>query len=238
MDPIIAARRSLPSTSWQRSEDYYSEGLLIWLDADTLIREATNERKSLDDFAKGFFGVEDGVWEARPYTFEDVVKGLNDVMPYDWASFLTKRIKDVAPEFPLDGIARGGYQLVYTDKPTQYWKDSESGRKNVDLTYSLGIVLNREATLTSVLWDGPAFKAGLTSGDKIVAVNGIAYDTDRLKEAITAAKLSKDPITLIAKDGDHYRTVAIDYHDGLRYPRLQRIAGKPDLLSDIYKPLK
>jgi predicted metalloprotease with PDZ domain len=98
--------------------------------------------------------------------------------------------------------------------------------------------LNREATLTGVLWDGPAFKAGLTVGDKIIAVNGIAYDTDRLKEAITAAKASRDPISLIVKDGDHYRVVAIDYHGGLRYPRLQRIPGKPDLLSEIYKPLK
>src|SRR6185436_11284377 len=237
-DPIIAGRRPIPWTSWQRSEDYYSEGQMVWLDVDTLIREKTGGRRSLDDFARGFFGVKDGNWSELTYSFEDVVKGLNEVMPYDWADFLTRRIKDVAPTYPLDGIARGGYQLVYTDKPTQYWKDSESGRKNVDLTYSLGLVLNREATLTSVLWDGPAFKAGLTVGDKIIAVNGIAYETDRLKEAITAAKGSKEPISLIVKDGDHYRTVAVDYHDGLRYPRLQRVAGKPDLLSEIYKPLK
>jgi predicted metalloprotease with PDZ domain len=147
-------------------------------------------------------------------------------------------MKDVAPEFPLGGITRGGYQLVYTDKPTDYWKDNEAGRKQTDLTYSVGLVLNREATVSGVLWEGPAFKAGLTIGDKILAVNGIAYDADRLKEAITAAKGSKEPISLIVKDGDHFRVVSIDYHDGLRYPRLQRIAGKPDLLSDIYRPLK
>lgn len=238
-DPIIAGRRPIPWTSWQRSEDYYSEGQLVWLDADTLIREKTGGKKSLDDFARAFFGVNDGAWkQPLVYTFDDVVKGLNDVMPYDWAGFLTERLREVAPKFPLDGLTRGGYELVYTDKPTDYWKDYEAGRKTVDLTYSIGFALNREGALTGVLWDGPAYKAGLTVGDKIMAVNGIAYDAGRLKEAITAAKDGGGAITLIVKDDDHFRTVAVDYHGGLRYPRLQRLAGKPDLLTKIYDPLK
>ncbi|WP_293682815.1 M61 family metallopeptidase [uncultured Phenylobacterium sp.] len=237
-DPIIAGRRPIPWSTWQRSEDYYSEGQMVWLDVDTLIREKTSGRKSLDDFARRFFGMNDGSWVPLTYTFEDVVEGLNAVTPHDWAGFLTRRIKDAAPAFPLDGVTRGGYQLVYTDKPTAYWKDVEASRKMIDLTYSLGLTLNREATITGVLWEGPAFRAGLTAGDKILAVNGIAYETERLKEAITAAKTSKAPISLIVKDGDHFRVVAIDYHEGLRYPRLQRIPGKPDLLSRIYEPLK
>lgn len=238
-DPIIAGRRPIPWTSWQRSEDYYSEGQLIWLDADTLIREKTGGKKSLDDFGRAFFGVNDGDWkQPLTYTFEDVVKTLNTVLPYDWAAFLDTRARRVAPAYPLDGLARGGYRLVYADKPTDYWKDNEANRKIVDLTYSLGLVLNREATITGVLWDGPAFKAGLTMGDKILAVNGIAYDTDRLKEVITAAKGGKEPITLIVKDGDHFKVQAISYNGGLRYPRLERIEGKPDLLTKIYDPLK
>jgi predicted metalloprotease with PDZ domain len=167
-----------------------------------------------------------------------VVAGLNAVYPYDWAEFLTNHIKDVHPDYPLQGLARGGYELVYTDKPTDYFKDYEAGRKMVDLTYSIGVTLNHEGGITSVLWEGPAYKAGLTVGDKLMAVNGIAYDSDRLKEAITAAKGGTAPVSLIVKDGDHFRTVAVDYHGGLRYPRLQRIAGKPDLLSRIYEPLK
>ena len=238
-DPIIAGRRPIPWTSWQRSEDYYSEGQLIWLDADTLIREKTGGKKSLDDFGRAFFGVNDGDWkQPLTYTFDDVVKTLNTVLPYDWATFLDTRARRVAPAYPLDGLARGGYKLVYTDKPTDYWKDNEANRKNIDLTYSLGLVLNREATITGVLWDGPAFKAGLTVGDKILAVNGIAYDTDRLKEVITAAKGGKEPITLIVKDGDHFKVTPLSYHGGLRYPRLERIEGKPDLLTRIYDPLK
>jgi len=238
-DPIIASRRAIPWTSWQRSEDYYSEGQLIWLDADTLIREKTGGKKSLDDFGRAFFGVNDGQWkQPLTYTFEDVVKALNAVTPHDWATFLDTRARKVAPAYPLDGLARGGYRLVYTDKPTDYWRDTEANRKAVDLTYSLGLVLNREATITGVLWDSPAFKAGMTVGDKILAVNGIAYDAERLKEAIAAAKGGKDAITFIVKDGDHFKVQPVSYNGGLRYPRLERIEGKPDLLTNIYEPLK
>jgi predicted metalloprotease with PDZ domain len=237
-DPIIAQRRAIPWTSWQRSEDYYSEGQLVWLDVDTLIREKTDGKKSLDDFARGFFGVNDGDWtQPLTYTFEDVVAALNGVVPHDWAGFLTARVRDVAPAYPLDGITRGGYRLVYTDKPTDFWRDNEGSRKIVDLTYSIGLVLNREGGITGALWDSPAFKAGLTVGDKIVAVNGIAFDPDRLKEAITAARTGA-PLALLIKDGDHYRTAALDYRGGLRYPRLERIEGTPDRLSAIYAPLK
>jgi predicted metalloprotease with PDZ domain len=232
-DPIIANRRPQAWTSWQRSEDYYSEGQLVWLDADTLIREQSGGKKSLDDFARSFFGIDDGSWTPVTYTFDDVVAALNKVWPYDWAGFLNARINAVSPKFPLDGLARGGYRLVFTETPTDFWKDNEGVRKTVDLTYSLGLTLNREANVTSVLWDGPAFKAGLTVGDRIIAVNGIAYDADRLKTAITAAKAGP-PVSLIVKDGDHYRVVTVDYRGGLRYPRLERIEGTPDRLAAIY----
>jgi len=235
-DPIINGRRPIPWTSWQRSEDYYSEGQLVWLDADTLIREKTGGKKSLDDFARAFFGIEDGNWGERPYTFDDVVKGLNDVVPYDWAQFLNAHINEVAPSFPLDGLTRGGYRLVYTETPTEFWKDNEGNRKMVDLTYSLGLTLNREGMIIGVLWDSPAFKAGLTVGGKVIAANGLAYEAEKLKDAITAAKGGKQPVSLIVKDGDHFKVVDVDYHGGLRYPRLERIDGKPDLLSKIYEP--
>lgn len=233
-DPIISARRPQPWLTWQRSEDYYSEGQLIWLDADTLIRERSNGRRSLDDFARAFFGGKDGDYTARPYTFDDVVKALNDVEPYDWAQFLTVRVRDVAVKPPLDGITRGGWKLVYTDKPTDYFRAIESANKQTNLTYSLGVVLNREGEVVSVLWDSPAFDAGLTVSTRIIAVDGIAYDAERLKAAITAAKDGR-PIQFLVKNGDHFQTIPISYRGGLRYPRLQRIPGAPDLLSEIYK---
>ena len=233
-DPVMSARRPQPWASWQRSEDYYSEGQLIWLDADTLIRERSGGKRSLDDFARAFFGGKDGDRTVRPYTFDDVVATLNAVEPYDWAEFLKVRVKDVAVKPPLDGITRGGWKLVYTETPTGFFKAGETANKQTNLTYSLGVVLNREGEVTSVLWDSPAFEAGLTVSTRILAVDGIAYDADRLKAAITAAK-DGPPISLLVKNGDHFQTIAITYKGGLRYPRLERIAGTPDLLSEIYR---
>ena len=237
-DPIISARRPQPWLSHQRSEDYYSEGQLVWLDADTLIREKSGGKRSLDDFAKAFYGIENGSWLPVTYTFDDVVAALNKVQPYDWATFLNARINQVAPRPPLDGLTRGGWKLIYTDTPTDYFKSAEARRKSTDLSYSIGLTLSREADITGVQWDGPAFKAGLTIGGKIVAVNGVAFDADRLKETITDAKKSREPISLLVKKGDRYVTVAIDYHFGLRYPRLERIERTQDLLSAIYAPRK
>ena len=231
-DPIASQRRPISWRSWQRSEDYYSEGQLVWLDADTLIRERTGGAKSLDDFARGFFGVRDGSYVTDTYTFEDVVAALNGVTPYDWASFLRTRLDGHGPGAPLDGLTRGGYRLVYTDTPTPYFKDAEKERKATDLSSSIGVVLDREGKLTDVRWDGPGFDAGLITGASVVAVNGLSYDADKLKDAITAAKTT-GVIDLLVKTGDHVRSVRLSYKGGLRYPHLERIAGTPARLDAI-----
>nr|WP_312447926.1 peptidase M61 [Brevundimonas naejangsanensis] len=237
-DPIISQRRPQPWGSYQRSEDYYREGSLIWLDADTLIREQTGGKKSLDDFARAFFGVEDGNWDPAPYTFADVTSTLNGVQANDWAAFLRERLDAVGPgsRGPLDGIERGGYRLVFKEEPSGYMGAlyKELGRN--DFTYSLGFMMNKANKITSVLWGGPAFEQGLTSGWEVVAVGGRAASADVLKEAVTAAKGSPEPIELILKNGDVFKTVRFDYHDGLRYPHLERIEGTPDRLGDILSP--
>ena len=235
-DPIISQRRPKAWLSWQRDEDYYSEGQLIWLDVDTTIRERTNGRKSLDDFAKAFYGVEDGSYDPKPYTFEDVVSTLNGVVENDWATFLRTRLDGHGPGAPLDGLARGGYRLVYTDTPSDYQKALYGEYKRHDFTYSLGFMTNDANIIGGMQWDGPAFKAGLAPGMEIVAVNGMAADADKIAAAITAAKGATQPIEMIVKDGDQYRTVSFDYHDGLRYPHLERIEGTADRLGDILTP--
>ena len=232
-DPPVAMRRPLSWPSWQRSEDYYSEGQLIWLDADTLIRERTGGKRSLDDVARAFLGGETGGPGIATYTFDDVVAALNAVSPGDWAGFLTTRLTGHGPGAPLDGLARGGYRLVFTDTATDYFKAAEARRKTTDLTYSLGLVVGRDGALTDVLWEGPAFKAGLTEGTQIVAVNGESYDADALKAAIRLAKGGTAPIELLVKNKDTFRTVPIDYHDGPRYPRLERLPTTPARLDDI-----
>ncbi len=232
-DPIIQQRRSEPWGSWQRGEDYYNEGMLIWLDADTLIRDLSKGKKSLDDFARGFFGIEDGRWSPVTYTFENVVAALNAVQPYDWAKFLRDRL-DGHGDAPLDGLQRGGYKLAFADTATAYGKLVETRGKITDYNYSLGFSLRGEGELAGVLWNGPAFKAGLALGQRIVAVNGIAYDSARLKEVIKA----KAPIDLLVRAGDYYRTVKIESDSGLRYPRLERVKDVPSRLDDILAPRK
>jgi len=232
LDPVISNRQPLPWRNYQRSEDYYNEGLMLWLDADSLIRQKTGGKKSLDDFARAFFGINDGSFVPVTYTFDDVVKALNDVMPYDWAGFLHAHVDQLAKP-PMDGITRGGYRLVYTDKPSARTVSNNSQRKQENLSYSLGVVLDNKGKIIDVTWDGPAFKAGLALGTEIIAVNGVDYDADELKDAITEAKSDQAPIQLLVKRNDAFSTVSIAYHDGLRYPHLERVEGTPALLDAL-----
>jgi len=237
-DSIIARRQAQPWSSFQRSEDYYREGAMIWLDADTLIREQSNGRRSLDDFAKAFFGVQDGDWDPAPYTFDDVASTLNGVQPHDWATFLRTRLDAVgvnAPT-PLGGIQRGGYRLVWREAPNDYSRALNTELGRVDFQYSLGLSLNAANRVTAVRWGSPAFEAGLTSGWELVAVNGRAAGASAIAEAVTASKGNATPIEMMLKKGERFRTVRFDYHDGLRYPHLERIPGTPDRLGDILAP--
>ena len=224
-------------TSWMRGTgDYYRESALIWLDADTLIREGTNNRKSLDDFARTFFGHDDGQWAPQGYTFEQVVAALNAVYPHDWTGFLRGRLDAVGPDAhaPLAGITRGGYRLTYTDTPSAAEKAVQTGWAN-DFQYSLGFTLSGDR-LTNIRWGGPAFEQRIGAGWQLVAVNGVAGSAEALRNAVTAAKGTDAKIELLIKSGDRFRTVAFDYHDGLRYPRLERIEGTPDRLGAILTP--
>ncbi|MBV7535841.1 peptidase M61 [Duganella sp. sic0402] len=237
-DPIVNARRPQVWNNWQRGEDYYQEGQLIWLDADTKIRELSGDKRSLNDFARAFFGVDDGMYVAKHYTFDEVVKTLNSVQPYDWAAFLRSRVDSNGPGAPLDGLARAGWKLVYADKQTEFLKAQEDLSKSANFQYSLGFSVSAEGKLESFIWEGVGFKAGLSGNTTLLAVNGRAYKAELLRAAITAAKTAKEPINLLVKKGNLYKTVALDYHDGLKYPRLERIKGTPDRLTDILKPLK
>ena len=224
-DPIIAARAPQAWRSWQRSEDYYSEGLLIWTDVDRIIRQQSRGKKSLDDFARAFFGMRNRDYGELTYTFDDVVRTLNSVQPYDWADYLKKRVLDVAANPPLEGITMGGYNLIFHDEPTAWIKSGEKEGKNNDLTYSGGFVVGNDGKITTVIWDSPAFNAGMTVGSELLAVNGRKFDGDGLKAAIKNSKESKEPVKLLVKSGEVYRTLDLDWHGGLRYPRLEK-AGK------------
>jgi predicted metalloprotease with PDZ domain len=238
-DEITNPRRPMSWHDYQRFEDYYAEGSLIWLEADTLIRERSRGKRSLDDFAWRFFGINDGSLETVTYTFEDVVAALNAVEPYDWATFLHQRVDSVGRPPPLEGLSRGGYRLIYTDTPSDYNRLSDEQRKRNNQSFSIGLDIDaKDGSIVTVIWDSPAFRANLIEGDTVLAVNGDPYSTEALSEAIRKAKDSSARIELIVRSGEHYRVVDIDYHEGLRYPRLQRDTAIPSSLDEILTPRK
>jgi predicted metalloprotease with PDZ domain len=235
--PIITARRPLSWLSWQRTEDYYTEGQLVWLDVDTKIRELTGGTRSLDDFAHAFYGVDPGKPGPEAYSLADVVAALNGIAPFDWKVFLTERLHGHAAGAPLDGLTRGGWKLAYVETQSEYMKSVEEQRKAVDFIYSLGFVVSTTtSSLTEVRWGSAAYDAGLAMGTTLIAVNGREYKPELLKNAIVIARLSRRPIELIVKNMDRFRTVRIPYYEGLKYPQLQRIENTEDRLGAIMKP--
>ncbi|MET1161161.1 MAG: peptidase M61 [Pseudoxanthomonas sp.] len=225
--------------SWQRGYDFYDEGVLVWLDVDTRLRELSKGKRSLDDFARGFLGGFAGTVEARQYGFDDVVRELDRVQPHDWAPYLRARIGSHGPAAPLEGLARAGWKLVYDETPNLAIADAEGDGEYDDFRYSLGLQVARdEGTVNDVLWESPAYRAGLAKDMRLVAVAGMAYSAERLKRALQAASKDKGRIELLVKQGEAYRTLQVDYQEGLRYPHLQRIPGTPDRLTQILSPIK
>lgn len=233
-DPTAARRQALPYRSWQMSEDYYSGAQLMWLEVDAKIRSLTGDRESLDSFAKRFFAVDNGSFVTKTYTFDDVVAALNGVVKYDWAAFLHQRLNGHQP--PTSGIEASGWKLVYTDDESKFEKEYDTNapsRHMVSFAYSIGLALGKAGEVNDVRWNGPAFKAGVSTGATVVAVDGQQYSAEILANAIKAAEHDQDPIRLLLQYQGGYKTVAVDYHGGLQYPHLVRVGGSPDYLDEI-----
>jgi len=231
--------------NWRRGVDYYPEGLLLWLDVDTLLREKSHGERSLDDFAHIFFGRDDGSMEPQGYTFDDVVMALDKVQHHDWAHFLRARLDAKLAEAPLDGIVRAGWKLVYSEEPSALSKAKEKVGKLLDLGSSLGLAVaagdnspgaEPEGLVMDVIWKSPAFDAGLAPGVRVVAVNGTRFTADVMKDAIKAARSGTQAIELLVQDFDQFRTVKVEYHGGLRYPHLARIENTDERLDVLGQP--
>lgn len=235
-DPVMSSRKPKGWVSYERSEDYYNEGLLVWMEVDSILRKQSGGTKSIDDFARAFFGINDGDWGEVTYTFDDVVSTLNHIQPYDWNGLLKTRLTETGAPAPLKGFVDNGYKLSYTDEPTKAFKSSETAAKRTDLTYSIGLTLDKDGEVFGVGWNSPAFKAGFDVGTKVVAVNGTAYSDTAIKAAIVVAKTSKEPIQLLTRTGDKISNATIDYHGGLRYPRLEKIGTGEGGLDRLLAP--
>ena len=235
-DPIFGARKAKPFASQARGEDYYNESSLIWLDADMTIRALSEGAKSLDDFAKAFFGVRDKDWGVLTYDFDEVVHTLNAVQPYDWAKFLDSRLRQPNQPAPLAGLEKGGYRLVWKEDPNIFDKELMKEGGSFNLTHSLGLTLDKDAKVTSVMWNGPAFKANIVNGAKIIAVDGYAYSKEGLTSAIKTAKDKKTPIRLLVERNKRYEQIDIAYSGGLRYPHLEPVGQGETAIDRLFSP--
>ena len=223
--------------NWRRSLDYYPEGDLIWLEVDSILRQQTHGERSLNDFCRRFEGGESGPPKVVPYTFDDVVRALNDVAPYDWATLLNERVNATSTHAPLGGIERGGWKLVYNGKPNLFTQALEKLAKFSDFSYSLGFTVGEDGKLHDVIVGSAAYQAGMGPGMKVVAVNRRRWTPAVLHAAIKSAQGSTEPIELLAEDREFFKTYSVAYHDGEKNPHLERVSTQPDILGDILKPL-
>jgi predicted metalloprotease with PDZ domain len=240
-DTAVAAQLLYEAPSewgrWRRSVDFYDEGALIWLEADVIVRKASNGRRSLDDFCRRFFGGESGPPKVVPYSLDDVVAALERVAHYDWKAFFASRLESTSAHAPLGGITGSGWRLVYDATPSEAEKASDRLRRRIDLTHSLGVSLRDDGTVGDVLRGSPADQAGLGPGMRVVAVDGRRFSADVVGDALVAGKTRKEPLELLVENGELFRTLRVDWHGGPRHPHLERDASVPDLLGAILKPL-
>ncbi|HKN74289.1 MAG TPA: hypothetical protein VJW94_03855 [Candidatus Acidoferrum sp.] len=226
--------------TWRRDTDYYDEGTLIWLEADTIIRQETKGKKSLDDFCRKFEGGENTGPKIVPYTFDDVVAAMQEITPYDWRAFFTQRVNSHGPGAPLGGLENSGWKLVYNETSNESREAGEVAMHLTDVQFSLGFIVRDTGgengdEVVDVITGSAAAHAGIAPGMKLIAVNGRRWSPDDLHAAIRQAKNGVEPIELLIENEDFFQTYRVDYHGGDRYPHLERISGKPDLLGDIVK---
>ena len=221
--------------NYRRRVDYYFEGLLLWMEADVIIRRQSQGKLSLDDFCHKFHGGPDTGPMVKTYTVDDIVNTLNEVVPYDWRGFLNERVNLINLRAPLGGITSGGWKLVYNEKPNEEVKFNEQQRKFINSSYSVGLMVSPEGAVLDVNPELPAAKAGLAPGMKIVGVNGRGWSADALHDAIAATKNATTPIELRIENGSFQESYRVAYRGGERYPHLERDATRPDVLSEIIK---
>jgi predicted metalloprotease with PDZ domain len=223
-------------TTIRRGADYYSEMMLVWLEADMMIRQSTGGKRSLDDFCRNFFGGSERIPTTRPYLRSDVIKALHDVAALDWDAFFSSRVESIVPRAPLGGIVAGGWNLTYDDTPNSFLDSLEKTTGSNNFSLSLGIWSKSDGTVLDTVVGSPAFEAGIAPAMQVVAIDGHRWAPGSARDAILRAEKVSEPLELVVASGDLVRIVRLQYHGGLRNPHLRRDNSRPDVLSDVLAP--
>lgn len=221
-------------SAWRRRTDYYDEGLLIWLEVDTIIRQLSHGQKSLDDFCRNFFGGHGGEPRVKPYTFDDLVAALNVIAPYGWRDYFSSHVTKINPRAPIGGIEKSGWKLIYSEVPNEYLRLREQNGDFLDFSFSIGFWLRSDGTIIDIVPDLPADHAGLGPGMKVVSINGHKWTPEEMRDVIKTSKSSNQQIELIVQHGHKNVTHRVEYGGGDRYPHLEK-STTPDLLGEILK---
>jgi len=235
--PRNGGSRGQTWASWKRGTDYYPEGSIFWLNVDTTIRKLTNDKKSLRDFLQLFLQKGgSGVARVEPYSLAEVAADLNQIVPNDWVGFIQTRLYDVQPHVNTEGIEQGGYRLDYTSEPTPEMKEELAENPSLATWFSIGLDEGPDGTIYDVRVGSAADKAGFAPSQKLTAINGRVFTADLFTEALKASKGKPTPIQLMVQDEDTITPLTFTYSEGLRYPRLTRVDGTPDYLTEILTP--
>ena len=170
------------------------------------------------------------------YTFDDLVRELNAIAPYDWAGLLKERVRATSAHAPLGGIEGSGWRVVYNDKPNAFRTARAEESKMTSAAYSLGFTLGKEGQFVDVIPTSPVYQAGLGPGMKLIAVGGRAWTPTVLTQALRSAQINHQPIEVIVQNGEFFKTYSIPYFEGEKIPHLERVEGQADVLMEILKP--
>lgn len=229
--PSFMLRRPVPWRDWQRRRDYYSEGVLLWLDVDAELRMRSGGRRGMDDFARRFFAGAAPDAPTRTYDFDALCRALADTVAGDWTTYLRGWV-DARDDLDTGrGLRRHGWRLAFSDMPTEAFRRAEEENGVADLTYSAGLTVTDAGVVRTVAWEGPAFRAGLRPGVRIVAVGDAPFSRARLLEAVRGASRRTPRIT-VEQDGKSGER-ALPYRGTLRYPLLERVKDVPDGLTGL-----
>jgi predicted metalloprotease with PDZ domain len=221
--------------SWRRSVDYYDEGELDWLWADSIIRQQTGGRKSIDDFCKLFHGAPSTPPIVKTYTFDDVVNALNQIAPYDWRGFWNERLTNHGPGAPLGGIEGTGWKIVYDENRSPMMRAWEDDHRTLNAAFSVGLITKENGEIEDTIEQMDAAHAGIGPGMKILAVNGRRFTPQLFRDALHEGKNASQPLQLLIENTDYFRTFVLDYHGGEKYPHLVREESKPDIMTEIIR---
>jgi predicted metalloprotease with PDZ domain len=216
--------------------DFYTEGELVWLDVDTIIRERSHGARSLDTFLHLYTAPALTGPIVKTYTRSEIESLLERVEPYDWHAFFEKYVYHPSAHPPGDEFARSGWKFVYTEKPNTFITAEQADDHGILGWYAYGANLTSAGVVRDVREGSPAWRAGLAPGMHVLAVNNQAFSEDVLEYAIKRAQHSTAAISLITSQTGWFQTLSLDYHDGIRYPHLERIEGTPDMLASIAAP--